>query len=268
MTKQKNNTTTNGLFTLFSIFAHFVGVSLILLGGVVFLIGAYHATLVLLACAMAPIFMVVIPTVTLFLCGGVVFLNHPVHNLLCLISVFFSTVVLYLYVGAEFLAFLFLIVYVGAIAILFLFVIMLLQLKVVAVVQWGLALARAKVLAVSVVIAVVGLTDILATSLSSFFTISDTTVFNNTYTAAEELVWFVNSKTVDILIFSNLLYGYHAFLFFAAGLLLLTAMLGAIILATSSSVGESPAEVIVPLRLPLGAQALGCCYPEEASRFI
>lgn len=135
MTKQKNNTTANGFFTLFSIFAHFMGVSLVLLGVVVFLIGAYHAALVLLACAMAPIFMIVIPTVTLFLCGGVVFLNHPVHNLLCLISVFFSTVILYLYVGAEFLAFLFLIVYVGAIAILFLFVIMLLQLKVVAVVQ-------------------------------------------------------------------------------------------------------------------------------------
>ena len=37
--------------------------------------------------------------------------------------------ILYLYTGAEFLAFLFLIVYVGAIAILFLFVIMLLHIK-------------------------------------------------------------------------------------------------------------------------------------------
>jgi hypothetical protein len=35
--------------------------------------------------------------------------------------------------------------------------------------------------------------------------------------------------------FSDLLYTYHCFLFFAAGLLLLTAMLGAIVLATSAT---------------------------------
>lgn len=73
--------------------------------------------------------MLILPTVTLGLSLGVVFLKQPVHSLLCLISVFFSAALLYLYVGAEFLAFLFLIVYVGAIAILFLFVIMLLHLK-------------------------------------------------------------------------------------------------------------------------------------------
>ena len=64
---------------------------------------------------------------------GVIFLKQPVQNLLCLISIFFSAVILYLYVGAEYLAFLFLIVYVGAIAILFLFVIMLLHIKKVEV---------------------------------------------------------------------------------------------------------------------------------------
>jgi NADH-quinone oxidoreductase subunit J len=60
---------------------------------------------------------------------GVIFSKQAVHSLLCLISIFFNTVILYLYTGAEFLAFLFLIVYVGAIAILFLFVIMLLHIK-------------------------------------------------------------------------------------------------------------------------------------------
>jgi NADH-quinone oxidoreductase subunit J len=71
----------------------------------------------------------VLPTVVIGLSLGVIFLKQPVHNLLCLITVFFSAASLYLYAGAEFLAFLFLIVYVGAIAILFLFVIMLLHLK-------------------------------------------------------------------------------------------------------------------------------------------
>ena len=41
--------------------------------------------------------------------------------------------------------------------------------------------------------------------------------------------------------FSDLLYTYHCFLFFVAGLLLLTAMLGAIILATSATDENTPA---------------------------
>lgn len=69
------------------------------------------------------------PSVTAVAAIAVVYLAHPVHNLLSLIAVFFSVVILYLYAGAEFLAFTFLIVYVGAIAILFLFVIMLLNVK-------------------------------------------------------------------------------------------------------------------------------------------
>lgn len=132
--------------------------------------------------------MLVTPAITLALCGGVVFLNHPVHNLLCLITVFFSTVVLYLYVGAEFLAFLFLIVYVGAIAILFLFVIMLLQLKIIPSTQLYFSSPRAKVMAASAPFAVLGLSDVLTTELSSFFSISDTIVFKTVAKTTAELV--------------------------------------------------------------------------------
>lgn len=137
------------------------------------LIGVYHASIVMIAYSLAPVFTIVLPAATILLCGGVIFLSHPVHNLLCLISVFFSTVALYLHVGAEFLAFLFLIVYVGAIAILFLFVIMLLQLKVVAAAPAPFASLRAKVLGATAFIAILGLIDTLSTSLSEFFAISN-----------------------------------------------------------------------------------------------
>jgi NADH:ubiquinone oxidoreductase subunit 6 (subunit J) len=102
--------------------------------------------------------------------------------------VFFSTVVLYLYVGAEFLAFLFLIVYVGAIAILFLFVIMLLQLKIIPSTQLYFSSPRAKVMAVSAPFAVLGLSDVLTTELSTFFSISDTIVFQTVAKTTAELV--------------------------------------------------------------------------------
>jgi NADH:ubiquinone oxidoreductase subunit 6 (subunit J) len=154
-----------------------------------FLVSSYHLIVSSVAYAAAPLFLFVTPTVTLLLCLGVVFLKHPVHNLLCLISVFFSTVVLYLYIGAEFLAFLFLIVYVGAIAILFLFVIMLLQLKVlVDLVLDRLGFSRSKPAAAIAVITVLGLNDALATSLSRFLTSGDVAVFKTVATTTEELV--------------------------------------------------------------------------------
>ena len=159
-----------------------------LLASTAFLTSAYHVVVYLVACAVAPLFLFVLPTVTLLLCVGVVFLKHPVHNLLCLISVFFSTVVLYLYVGAEFLAFLFLIVYVGAIAILFLFVIMLLQIKIGADGQGRLGSARAKIAAFITLATVLGLNDTLATSLSQFLVVSDNAVFKTVARTTEELI--------------------------------------------------------------------------------
>lgn len=173
---------------LLGIISSVIFVILALLIVVSILIGVYHASTVLIAYSLAPVFTILIPAATILLCGGVVFLAHPVHNLLCLICVFFSTVALYLHVGAEFLAFLFLIVYVGAIAILFLFVIMLLQLKVVAATSAPFASLRAKLLGATAFITVFGLIDTLATSLSEFFAISNVGTFKATVATTENLV--------------------------------------------------------------------------------
>ena len=53
---------------------------------------------------------------------------NSVHSVLWLIMAFTSAVVLFIYLGVDYIALIFLIVYVGAIAIIFLFVIMMLNL--------------------------------------------------------------------------------------------------------------------------------------------
>jgi len=123
----------------------------------------------------------------LALVAGVVFLKQPVHNLLCLITVFFLTVMLYLYSGAEFLAFLFLIVYVGAIAILFLFVIMLLHLKQLTTTASKLGKGSI-LLSVPLVAPVVIGVDTFLSSGVSFFLASTDTVARNTVVAAANAV--------------------------------------------------------------------------------
>jgi NADH:ubiquinone oxidoreductase subunit 6 (subunit J) len=101
----------------------------VLFPAVYLLVMVYHTLIYVAATALPSLIFTALPAVTFALALGVVFSKQPVHSLLCLITIFFNTVILYLYTGSEFLAFLFLIVYVGAIAILFLFVIMLLHLK-------------------------------------------------------------------------------------------------------------------------------------------
>lgn len=62
---------------------------------------------------------------------GVLFSKNPVHSIFFLICVFFNLSIFFLYLKAEFIAFIFLIIYVGAIAVLFLFVVMMLNIKAV-----------------------------------------------------------------------------------------------------------------------------------------
>ena len=66
-------------------------------------------------------------TVMLASAVAVIFARNPVHSVLWLILAFFNAAGLMLLVGAEFIAMLLVIVYVGAVAVLFLFVVMMLD---------------------------------------------------------------------------------------------------------------------------------------------
>ncbi len=58
---------------------------------------------------------------------GVIAARNPIHSVLFLILAFFSSAGLFVLMGAEFLAMILVIVYVGAVAVLFLFVVMMLD---------------------------------------------------------------------------------------------------------------------------------------------
>jgi NADH-quinone oxidoreductase subunit J len=160
---------------------------------------------------------------------------NPVHSLLALITVFFLTALFLLALGAEFLAYTFLIVYVGAIAILFLFVIILLDIKSLTATQSRLTQKTANV---GVVLTYIAASFIIFTSADYFINFTDRSQFVQFLTEPSSvsfLVRYVTQEFRDISIFSNLLYGYYSLIFMLISLLLLTAMLGAIVLATSTS---------------------------------
>ena len=69
----------------------------------------------------------IISSITVFSCLSVVFSSNPVHSVLFLIFTFFNVSILFLLSNAEFLAMTLIIVYVGAVAVLFLFVVMMLN---------------------------------------------------------------------------------------------------------------------------------------------
>ena len=66
-------------------------------------------------------------TLTIVPAIAVIFARNPVHSVLWLILAFFNAAGLFLILGAEFIAMLLVIVYVGAVAVLFLFVVVMLN---------------------------------------------------------------------------------------------------------------------------------------------
>jgi NADH-quinone oxidoreductase subunit J len=144
--------------------------------------------------------------------------RNPVHSVLFLILAFFNSAGLFVLLGAEFLAMILVIVYVGAVAVLFLFVVMMLDINFVRLREGFLQYlpigASVGLLLLVEMILVVG---VLVTS--------------------PETVAVAAAPTPDITAVSNtealgaLLYTEYVYLFQAAGMILLVAMIGAIVLA-------------------------------------
>jgi len=148
---------------------------------------------------------------------AVVSAKNPVHSVLFLIAAFFSAAGLFVLLGAEFLAMLLVVVYVGAVAVLFLFVVMMLDvdfaqlrqgfaryMPIGGLIAGGLA---AEMVMVSYTVAANG-----AARLSEAPEASASTGLSN----AEAL--------------GRLLYTQYVYFFQAAGMVLLVAMIGAIVL--------------------------------------
>jgi len=143
--------------------------------------------------------------------------RNPVHSVLWLILAFFNAAGLFLLMGAEFLAMVLVVVYVGAVAVLFLFVVMLLDINLLRMREGFL-----QYLPTGALIGLILLIELLM-------------VFGG-WSFAPEAPLSVGSRTPDPTVVSNtdalgrLLYTDYAYLFQAAGLVLLVAMVGTIML--------------------------------------
>ncbi len=141
--------------------------------------------------------------------------RNPVHSVLFLILTFFNAAGLFVLMGAEFIAMILIIVYVGAVAVLFLFVVMMLDINIAEMRQGFL-----EYLPIGGLIGVVLLVE-LAFIVASW-TIAPDAVAQAPTPAINEVT---NAEALG-----RLLYTRYIYLFQAAGLLLLVAMIGAIVL--------------------------------------
>ncbi len=147
---------------------------------------------------------------------AVVSARNPVHSVLFLILTFFSAAGLFLLLGAEFLAMLLVVVYVGAGAVLFLFVVMMLD------VDFGaLKSGFARYLPIGGLIAGVLAVEMIVVA-TAVATGGAARGVREPMAAAEGLS---NTETIG-----RVLYTDYVYFFQAAGLVLLVAMIGAIVL--------------------------------------
>lgn len=153
------------------------------------------------------------------LASGVLVISarNPVHSVLWLILAFFSAAGLFVLLGAEFLAMLLVVVYVGAVAVLFLFVVMMLDINFTELRQ-----GMMQHLPLGGLIGFILLAE-LAT-LSFAWNFGDDVAKN----AASPIPTDASVTNTEAL--GALLYTDYIFIFQTAGLILLVAMIGAIVL--------------------------------------
>ena len=142
----------------------------------------------------------------------VVAARNPVHSVMFLILTFFAAAGLFILMGAEFIALLLIMVYVGAVAVLFLFVVMMLDVDFVELKQGFLSYLPAGLIV-------------------AFIILAETIMVSAAYFSAEsKTVVPTDPETSNLERFGDVLYTQYAGAFEAAGLILLVAMIGAIVL--------------------------------------
>ncbi|MBT5111173.1 MAG: NADH-quinone oxidoreductase subunit J [Rhodospirillaceae bacterium] len=143
--------------------------------------------------------------------------RNPVHSVLFLILTFFNAAGLFVLMGAEFLAMILVIVYVGAVAVLFLFVVMMLDINFVELREGVL-----QYLPIGALVGIVLLAE-LAVVGGSWVVLPVSDAMSAAPIPPIDQVTNTNAL-------GKLVYTHYIYLFQAAGLVLLVAMIGAIVL--------------------------------------
>lgn len=150
--------------------------------------------------------------------------RNPVHSVLFLILAFFNAAGLFVLMGAEFLAMILVVVYVGAVAVLFLFVVMMLDVNFAELRQGFL-----QYLPIGLLVGIILLIEIVFVVGSwALIPAEEATAAALAQATAE----MHNTKALSLLLYTK-----YAYLFQAAGLVLLVAMIGAIVLTLRHRAG-------------------------------
>ena len=197
------------------------------------------------------------------LSGAMVILaRNPVHAVLFLILAFFNAAGLFVLLDAEFLAMLLIVVYVGAVAVLFLFVVMMLDVDFAELKAGFIKNAKIGALVGGVVLA----------ELIALFS-SRALSFASGKAAVAATVPKGVSNTAAL---GQIIYTKYAYFFQSAGMILLTAMIGAIVLtlrhregvkrqSISAQVARSPKTALEVVKVPSGGYNIPPALKKEAA---
>ncbi|MEJ7935201.1 NADH-quinone oxidoreductase subunit J [Sphingobium sp. AN558] len=141
--------------------------------------------------------------------------RNPVHSVLWLILAFFNAAGLMILLGAEFIAMLLVIVYVGAVAVLFLFVVMMLDIDFA-----ELRAGFVDYLPFGILLSLVLLAEIILGI--GIWSVGPIELGQRVAPTAPDVS---NIQAIGVLLYTR-----YIFLFEAAGIVLLVAMIGAIVL--------------------------------------
>ena len=154
-------------------------------------------------------------TVLIASAGLTIFARNPVHSVLWLILAFFNGAGLMLIAGAEFIAMLLVIVYVGAVAVLFLFVVMMLDIDFAELRSGFAKYAPFGILLIAILAA------------EMIFAVG---AWSAGGVAATQRIAPTPDEVPNIEAIGMLIYTRYLYIFEGAGLVLLVAMIGAIVL--------------------------------------
>ena len=174
--------------------------------------------------------------------------RNPVHSVLFLIVAFFNAAGLFVLIGAEFLAMILVIVYVGAVAVLFLFVVMMLDIDFTQL-RGGFV----RYLPIGALVGFILLAELILV-IGSWVAAPGVPI-----PAAVGGVPLTNTRALG-----DILYTRYLFAFQGAGLILLVAMIGAIVLtlrhradvrrqSISTQLARTRAQSVEVVRVPIGS---------------
>ena len=183
---------------------------------------------------LSALFFYLFATVAIAAAFMVIAARNPVHSVLFLILAFVNAAGLFVLVGAEFLAMILVVVYVGAVAVLFLFVVMMLDVDFAELRQGFL-----QYLPVGAIVGFIFLAELLL--------IAGTWITGAGVAGAIRSPIPPASQVTNTQALGRVLYTTYVHFFELAGLVLLVAMIGAIVLTLRSRPGvrrQKPSEQI------------------------